>query len=208
VNKIKVEKKFVLRHVGKNQELPDLTASESKALASVDRTGYYRENIFQLEDMYLYRGIFQMYLGKNDESLRDITRSWNHHILAKKQVAQDGKSGKNTAKKLGIDGEDGEEMYGRFPASQLVSPINSVHSHGSQRTDLSDIGLCSLNIREFSYNMIINHIQNKNWDQALAIINKELTESLQNSDHTKNVKQLYLVRAMIYQEQGHMDKFN
>jgi hypothetical protein len=91
-------------------------------------------------------------------------------------------------------------MYGRFPASQLVSPINSVHSHGSQRTDLSDIGLCSLNIREFSYNMIINHIQNKNWDQALAIINKELTESLQNSDHTKNVKQLYLVRAMIYQE--------
>ena len=46
VNKIKVEKKFVLRHVGKNSELPDLAASEQKALSVVDRTGYYRENIF------------------------------------------------------------------------------------------------------------------------------------------------------------------
>lgn len=46
VNKIKVEKKFVLRHVGKNSELPDLAASEQKALSAVDRTGYYRENIF------------------------------------------------------------------------------------------------------------------------------------------------------------------
>lgn len=28
VNKIKIEKKYVLRHIGKNSELPDLTASE------------------------------------------------------------------------------------------------------------------------------------------------------------------------------------
>jgi hypothetical protein len=58
VNKIKVEKKYVLRHLGKDTELPALAASERKALEQVDRTGYYRENIFQLEDMYLYRGIF------------------------------------------------------------------------------------------------------------------------------------------------------
>jgi len=31
-------------------------------------------------------------------------------------VALDGKSSKNTGKKIGIDGEE-EEMYGRFPAS-------------------------------------------------------------------------------------------
>jgi len=208
VNKIKVEKQYVIRQLGKNTELPGLMASEKKALEQVERTGYYRENIFQLEDMYLYRGVFQMYLGNNNESLADITKSWNYHFMAKKQVAQDNKSSKNTGKRLGIEADMDEEMYGRFPASQLVSPINSVHSHASQRTDLSDIGLCSLNIREFNYNMVINHIQNKSWDLALRIINKELTESLQNTEQIKNIKQFYLVRAMIYQEMGQMEKFN
>ena len=117
VNKIKIEKKYVLRHIGKNSELPPLTASEQKSLADAERTGYYRENIFQLEDMYLYRGIFQMYLGNNDEALKNITKSWNNHIMAKRQVALDGKSNKNTGKKIGIDADDTEEMYGRFPAS-------------------------------------------------------------------------------------------
>lgn len=56
--------------------------------------------------------------------------------------------------------------------------------------------------------MIINHIQNRNWDQALRHITKELTESVQNIEHAKNIKQLYLVRALIYQELGQVDKFN
>ena len=58
-----------------------------------------------------------MYLGNNDEALKNITKSWNNHIMAKRQVALDGKSNKNTGKKIGIEGDDTEEMYGRFPAS-------------------------------------------------------------------------------------------
>jgi len=50
-----------------------------------------------------------------------------------------------------------EELFGKFSTSQLVSPM-SVASQQSQQSDLSDIGLCSLIVREYNYNMIINLI--------------------------------------------------
>ena len=66
----------------------------------------------------------------------------------------------NKSDKMLIETElEEDDMFGRFSASQMVSPINSVHSQHSHKTDLSDIGLCSLNIREYNYNMIINYVQ-------------------------------------------------
>jgi hypothetical protein len=53
-----------------------------------------------------------------------------------------------------------------------------VHSYQSHKTDLSDIGLCSLNLREYNYNCIIMSIQMKNWDQALKKINEELSTAV------------------------------
>ena len=44
-------------------------------------------------------------------------------------------------------------------------------------TDLSDIGLCSINVREFNYNMIINLIQKNDWEESLKKINDELTQA-------------------------------
>jgi hypothetical protein len=58
---------------------------------------------------------------------------------------------------------DDEQMYGKYAMSQLISPM-SVQSPNSQGTDLSDIGLCSLNVREYNYNMIINLVLLKRWD--------------------------------------------
>jgi ribosomal protein L12E/L44/L45/RPP1/RPP2 len=55
-------------------------------------------------------------------------------------------------------------------------------------TDLSDIGLCSINVREYNYNMIINLVQQKNWEEALKKINDELTQASSSSDQAKNVK--------------------
>ena len=67
-----------------------------------------------------------------------------------------------------------EEMYGKFTASQLVSPIASVHSYVSQNTDLSEIGLCTININEYNYNMLINFIQSNQWDNALKKVSELL----------------------------------
>ena len=65
VARIKNEKKYVMKYkLDKPVELPALTPTEKKTLNDVERYGYYRENIFSLEDMLLYRGIFKLY--KND----------------------------------------------------------------------------------------------------------------------------------------------
>lgn len=55
-----------------------------------------------------------------------------------------------------------------------MSPINSIHSYQTNRTDLSDIGLCSLNVREYNFNSIILHVQLGNWEAAAKKIGDEL----------------------------------
>lgn len=77
VNKIRVEKKFVMQKLEPDQEgIPPyttLSSAEQKELDSIPNYGYYRENIFQLEEMYLYRAIFNLYIGKFQEALNDLT---------------------------------------------------------------------------------------------------------------------------------------
>jgi hypothetical protein len=40
-------------------------------------------------------------------------------------------------------------------------------SEGSSQTDLSDVGLCSLNVHEFSYNLLLCYLADKRFDEAL-----------------------------------------
>lgn len=101
-----------------------------------------------------------------------------------------------------------EEMFGKFPVSQLVSPMGSIMSRDSSKTDMSEVGLCSLNICEYTLNMMILHIQMKNWVEALKKVNELMSSSPQSNEHSRNLKQLLLVRAMIHQELGQTDKYN
>lgn len=133
VNKIKVEKRLVQKHLMNSKNAPsarvELSPQERKELDGVATHGYYRENIFQLEEMYLYRSIFQLYIGNMQESLVDLTKSWKQHfqstVQAKKEAVAGGASSNNG---IGIDTNMTEEMYGKFPMIQLVSPMGSVHS--------------------------------------------------------------------------------
>lgn len=72
--------------------------------------GYYRENIFQLEEMYLYRSMFNTYIGDYNEAIKDLNLSWKQHIL----LSQSMKTDHGTDK---IDIKTGDEMYGKFTAS-------------------------------------------------------------------------------------------
>ena len=47
--------------------------------SSFPKVQKYRENIFNLEDMYLFRAIFNMYLMKYDLAITDLAKSWNTH---------------------------------------------------------------------------------------------------------------------------------
>jgi hypothetical protein len=128
VQKIRLEKTIYMKNMtkmlGENQELMDLTKEQRQSLKKQNYYSYYRENIFQLEEMYLYRSIFNTYIGNYDEAISDLNKSWKEHCLSAKP------------KKEGDD----------------VSQKSSIGQ------DLNDIGLCSINVREYNYNLIINLI--------------------------------------------------
>jgi hypothetical protein len=134
--------------------------------------------------MYLYRAIFNLYLGKYTESLEDLTKSWKQHFAANQQAKKDACAG---TKKVGIDTEN-EEMFGKFPVSHLVSPINSVLSYNSTKTDLSEVGLCSLNISEYQLNSMILFIQMNNWQEALKKCNELLATAPPSNENFKSLK--------------------
>ena len=60
-----------------------LTAEQKKSLDKETPYGYYRENIFNLEEMYLYRSIFNTYIGNYDEAIIDLNKSWKQHFQSK-----------------------------------------------------------------------------------------------------------------------------
>ena len=55
--------------------------------------GYYKENIFQLEEMYLYRAIFNIYHKSYKTALEDIERAWKQHFIQKKAETEGKKVG-------------------------------------------------------------------------------------------------------------------
>jgi len=71
-------------------------------------------------------------------------------------------------------------------------------SNGSSQTDLSDVGLCSLNIHEFSFNTVLCLILAKNYEQALA----KLDYILQTISK-KYAGQLWLIRGVINRTLGY-----
>jgi len=189
VNKIKLEKKMVQKHLMPRRDgavdRVELRAAERKELDSVTTHGYYRENIFQLEEMYLYRSIFHLYIGNLQESFDDLNRSWKLHFQSNALAKRDATSNSGAP---GIDTNMQEDMYGKFPISQLVSPMGSMHSFHTQKTDLSEVGLCSLNIMEFTYNQLLLLIQQKNWQMAIKKMNELLSSNPATAEQSKSLK--------------------
>lgn len=56
--------------------------------------------------------------------------------------------------------------------------------------------------------MLINLIMSKQWELALKRVNELLTSNPVNQEQQKRMRQMLIVRAMIYQELGQQDKFN
>ena len=133
-----------------------------------------------MEEMYLYRSIFNIYLKNYKDAMRDLVKSWNLHFQQKKS--------ENESRKVGIE-TDQEHMFGKFSMSQLVSPIESLKSYNnSQNTDLSEVGLCSLNIGEYSLNQMIIFIQMGNWTESLKKVNEILTLNPSSSEFSKSIR--------------------
>ena len=93
----------------------------------------------------MYRAVMHIYAGAFEKALSDLDQSSG--IMHANKVLQP----KNQF------GDD----------EPFDGPDNDNQSQGSSQTDLSDVGLCSLNIHEFSYNAIICHICMQDFEKAL-----------------------------------------
>ena len=73
-------------------------------------------------------------------------------------------------------------------------------SNASSQTDLSDVGLCSLNIHEYNFNTVLCFIMSKDYVQAL-----EKLDYILDTIAKKYANQLWLIRAIINEIQGNAD---
>lgn len=59
----------------------------------------------------------------------------------------------------------------QFPDNDDVIGDGDNVSQNSSQTDLSDVGLCSLNIHEYSFNTVLNLLQMKEYKKTLTKLN-------------------------------------
>lgn len=78
---------------------------------------------------------------------------------------------------------------------------SDTESDTSNQTDLSDVGLCSLNVHESKYNQALWYLMMEEHEEALKIFNE-----LINNGPEKYARPLYLIRGLIYQQLGDNQK--
>ena len=155
-------------HASQGADRSDDQADQKEA----EEANYYKENIFNKEDYYLYRGVMQIYAGEYEKAMADLEQSSG--IMHANKVLYE----KNQF-------PDDEIDVGEPPADNA--------SNASSQTDLSDVGLCSLNIHEFSFNSVICFICLKQYDKAL-----EKLDYMFNTIPKKYAGQLWLIRGQIH----------
>ncbi len=71
-------------------------------------------------------------------------------------------------------------------------------SNASSQTDLSDVGLCSLNIHEFSFNTVLNLLQMREYSKALTKL-----DYIIDTIPKKYASQLWIIRYILNHLLGH-----
>jgi tetratricopeptide (TPR) repeat protein len=135
---------------------------------------YYYENVFSLEDLYLFRAVFHFYGGNQEQAIADYLRC--------QEIKYEGTADKNHGKKTDGTGfhtpnaafnhEHCNESIRAY--SQSSTPMLSMNS---SRTDLSDVGLCSLNVHETNYNIMLCYLMKKEFAKAVEKINEIVREA-------------------------------
>jgi len=92
-----------------------------------EEPNYYWENIFNCEDFHLYRAVINFYAGHYKKAEKDFESS--------SKIMHANKSLNKTSANF--------ELWTNNQTSD------------SNETDLSDVGLCSLNIHEHTFNIVL-----------------------------------------------------
>ena len=139
--------------------------------AFTDEANYYKENIFNKEDYYLFRAVMYFYSGDYDKARQDFKHT--------SDIMHANKNLNKTQNNFILTDDDDEGNGDKI-------------SNTSSQTDLSDVGLCSLNVHEFSYNLTLCLIQCKKYEEAFNKVTFML-ETLPK----KYTKEIWLLRGIL-----------
>jgi len=74
-------------------------------------------------------------------------------------------------------------------------------SMNSSKTDLSDVGLCSLNVHETNFNILLCYLMMGNYNKSLEKLSELIREAPK-----KYSKYFFLIRGLIYESKSQTDK--
>lgn len=167
------------------EDLMDQPTLDVEALRDTPLHSYYYENVFSLEDLYLFRGVFNFYGRRYEQAAEDYALCQQAKYEERSLNPNAAHSNEHVAESL--------KAY-----SQSSTPMLSMNS---SKTDLSDVGLCSLNVHETNYNVMLCHLMTRNHPQALAKASEIIREA-----PGKYQKHFFLIRGLLYQALGQGDK--
>ena len=193
VNRIKIEKVRALLWNQNREQIIDEAKSKNKKVSAsalarnleqnstdgeLRKNGedicpwsYYMENLFSKDDIFLYRGIIHFYRGMYKEAIQDF-KSSNQvkrlHKLLDNQQAQntDSESSDSEDDNLPDLSEDEVTSQRAKKRADLDQTNESTH------TDLSDIGLCSINRNERLFNVLLCYVKMKKFRKAQKLVKK------------------------------------
>jgi hypothetical protein len=93
---------------------------------------------------------------------------------------------------MNISSRNDDMMF--FEQSNMTTPAIS---NNSSKTDLSDVGLCSLNVHETNFNIMLCHLMSGNYVKAL-----ERLSDLVVYPPKKYSKHFFLLRGLVLEQIG------
>jgi len=183
VTRIKIEKVRMLAYMKKKEKAKYV--AELKGIKNVISREYketQKEIVLQAEAVTPYS-----YYKENIFSEEDfyLYRGIMHFYSGQYEKAQ--KDFEKSLKKKEENKDDNEN--------------SDTDSDSSNQTDLSDVGLCSLNVHESKYNQTLCYLMMSQYPKALEILDDLITNGPQ-----KYARSLFLIRGLIYQQQGEENK--
>jgi TolA-binding protein len=151
---------------------------------------YYKENIFNKEDFYLYRAVLNIYAQEYGKAITDFETCSN--IMHQNKVLYP----KNKFPDADLEGYESPTGEGNVNGEN-----DDNASQGSSQTDLSDVGLCSLNIHEFSFNIALSLMLSGDYKKALTKMDYIISTIAK-----KYVNQLWLLRGILNDILGYADQ--
>lgn len=143
----------------------------------------------------MFRAVFYFYSRNYKAAIKDYEHCREQRHNEDGAVRQTDSKSPTAAKNRGdispTNNQDHAESMQLFSRhSQASTPI----SMASSKTDLSDVGLCSLNVHETNFNVLLCYLMTKDYAAALSRLSELITQAPK-----KYQKFFFLIRALVYE---------